>query len=208
MERDTNKQQFSYERRVKQNGALLTSSHITLNMDGTLAMLQSAEHTPDYSLKSFVSYQNQLGEVGRVQVEGDKVSFQLLQGITEKNNIEIAKSPVVVGPTLVGFILVNLEQLLRNKKIDFRFAVPERLETIGFSVEQIKSDISGQIKIKMSPSNFVIALAVKPLYFSFDAKSKQLVAFVGRVPPKVKINNAWKDFDASLQYEYFSDDYL
>ena len=118
------------------------------------------------------------------------------------------KDPVVVGPTLFGFILVNMERLLGGEKIDVRFAVSERLETIGFKLEKAKEEISGKIQIKMSPSSFVISILVDPLYFTFDANTRKITKFEGRVPPKVKINDVWKDFDARTEYEFFRKSYL
>ena len=59
----------------------------------------------------------------------------------------------------------------------------------------------------MSPSSFLVGLAIDPIYFTFDASTKALVRLEGRVPTKVRAGDRWSDFDARVEYELVASSY-
>jgi hypothetical protein len=58
------------------------------------------------------------------------------------------------------------------------------------------------IVAKMKPTSMIIAALVKPLYFYFDKASGKMVEFRGRVLPKLKDGDKFKDLDAETVYSY------
>jgi hypothetical protein len=188
---------FIYERRVQVLPDGLRSTSFT--RDGTTpAVVEIAEHGTDYSLRRFVEYQHQLGQVGRVELTGGIATFTLVEGSTERTCSETVTDPVVVGPTLYGFIRQHWSPLMAGERLPIRFAVPSRLETIGFELERTAAD-AGEVTIRMRPTSPLIALVVAPLVITWT-EAGALLALDGRVPTRLPVDGQWRDFDAHTEY--------
>ena len=188
---------FVYERRVAEVDGRLVSTHLTRDPAGALVFADSAVHGPDYTLLDYTLHTNQFGQTGSVHVGATEVTFQL----GEQRKVEKPTLPVVVGPTLVGFIFKRLDRLRAGETLGVRFAVLDRLETLGFELVAVPS-ADGQTRVKMSPSSFLIGLAVDPVFFTFETEGETLTRIEGRVPPKVRVVDTWRDFDARVEYRY------
>ncbi|MDP1919510.1 MAG: hypothetical protein Q8L14_24880 [Myxococcales bacterium] len=197
---------FIYERRVDAQAAAVVSTHITREPSGAIAIVESATHSADYALADYTLFANQLGQTGSIHVTPEQVTFTLGTEQGSKTQTEQNTGPVVVGPTLVGFVVRRLDALQAGKALDVRFAVLDRLETIGFTLKAIDAP-EGQARVKMSASNFIFALAIDPIIFTFDRATGKLVRLEGRVPPKVRSGNTWADFDARVEYRFVADAY-
>jgi hypothetical protein len=86
-------------------------------------------------------------------------------------------------------------------------AVLDRLETIGFELTVVPGQ-ADQTRVRMTASSFLYRLFIDPIDFDFEASSGKLVRLEGRVPPKVWADNAWKDFDARVEYRFVAGSYL
>jgi len=94
-------------------------------------------------------------------------------------------------------------EILAGKTVSFRYASWERMETVGFDIKKSKElRESGEdlVQVKMSASSFVIAALVNPLFFTFSSDGKFLRKMSGRVAPKKKVGESWKDLDADVVY--------
>lgn len=198
---------YVYERRVEAVGGGLRSSHITRDPQGSIALAESATHDLDYRLSSYLLHANQLGQSGSVEVVGEEVRFRLEGGGQVEQASETQQDPVVVGPTLVGYIVRHLEALRSGQELPVRMAVLDRLETIGFRLSAIPGE-AGQTRIRMTASSFLYGLFIDPIDFDFEASSGKLVRLEGRVPPKVWADNRWRDFDARVEYRFVAGSYL
>lgn len=197
---------FVYERRVDDRGGAPIATHITRNSKGEVVYADSARHTTDYRLTDYTLHGNQMGQSGRVHVDKDQVSFQLTGPDGEHRNVETQSLPVVVGPTLVGYIFRNLPALVAGKKLPVRFAVLDRLETIGFDLQAVEAQ-PGQTRIRMKASSFLIARLITPTYFTFETATGKLVRIEGRVPPKVQEGERLRDLDARVEYQFVAATY-
>ena len=197
---------YVYERRVDATGERRVSTHITRDAAGVIQLAEAAEHAPDYTLASYTLYANQLGQTGTIRVSGDEVVFRVHENGAERTATERVDAPVVAGPTLVGYIFEHLEPLARGETVEVRMAVLDRLETIGFELEAVDAP-AGQTRIRMSPSSFLIGLAVAPIDFTYDAQTGSLLRLRGRVPTKVREGDHWADFDARVDYEMLAAKY-
>lgn len=197
---------FVYERQVGERGGALVSTHITREPSGATALHESATHSGDYALIDYTLHVNQLGQTGTIRVRKDQVTFERLDGAGRRTRTERRQGPVVVGPTLVGFIYRHLEALRASEVFDVRLAVLDRLETIGFRLQAVEGQ-PGETRIRMKPSSFLVALLVDPLYFTFESGTGKLIRLEGRVPPKVRAGDRWRDFDARVEYRYVASAY-
>lgn len=195
---------FVYERRVESSGGAMFSTHITREPSGAIALIEGAAHSEDYALTDYTLFVNQLGQTGSLHVEGDTATFRI-DG--ERTKTEQLSGPIVVGPTLVGFVFKRLEALRAKQRVGVRFAVLERLETIGFDLELVEALAPDQTRIRMSPSGFLYRLAVAPLFLTFETATGKLVRLEGRIPPKLRDGERWADFDARVEYRFVADAY-
>jgi hypothetical protein len=202
---------FVYERRVAVDvDSALVSTHLTRDPSGNIALAESAKHSPDYALFDYTLHRNQLGQTGTIHVERDQVTFRL-RGEREREGegrsaVETQAGDVVVGPTLVGYIVRHFEALRSSKVLSVRLAVLDRLETIGFELEKVAAE-PGQLRVRMTASSFIYRLVVDPLYFTFEASTGKLVRLEGRVPPKVAAGSSWEDLDARVEYRFVASTY-
>jgi hypothetical protein len=157
----------------------------------------------------FVRYdlqQKQLHESAKIEAKDGRVYFEYVDhdGKVKKDD-EKWNDNFVVGATLARHVRAHWAEIVAGKDVDMRFAVPERRETVGFKIfkEDVKKiDGHDVIVAKMKPTSMIIAALVKPLYFYIDTATKRVVEFRGRVLPKQKDGNSWKDLDAETVYSY------
>lgn len=196
---DRAKPLYFFERRIRGEGAEVHSTSYT--HDGQKPVLiETAIHDANYKVREFTENQFQLGTVGKMTVEGNKIHFHSVSGGKEKHAEETATSlPVVAGPAFFGFMYNNWDTLMAGKTVPFRYCVMHRMETIGFELEKVKSS-PDQVRIRMKPTSYVISLLVDPIHFTF-APDKSLLFLEGRVPPKIKKGDGWADLDAYEVYK-------
>lgn len=197
---------YVYERRVAEQDGALVSTHVTRDPAGEIQLAESATHSAGYELVDYTLYANQLGQHGSIHVEGDEVSFRLSDDGHEKTRVEHQPGDVVVGPTLIGYVFQRLDALAQGEVAEVRLAVIDRLETIGFRLEAVDGP-PGQMRVRMSPSSFLVGLAIDPIYFTFETSSKRLLRLEGRVPTKIRDGRYWSDFDARVEYELVASSY-
>ncbi|MCB0421469.1 MAG: hypothetical protein KDD61_10770 [Bdellovibrionales bacterium] len=192
-----------FERRVSEGKEIETVKFF--DPSGELAVEEEVRFS-NGQVESFVEKSFQTKAEGLIKVVMNRVLFEWsVEGKVKKDD-EALKGNFVTGLSLVRFVHKNWEPLKAGKEIDIRFAVPHRLETVGFSLKrQTQKEKKGSLLIKMKPSSFIISALVDPVYFTFDESSKELRSYVGRVKPKKKVNNSWKDLDAEVVYRFRED---
>jgi len=197
----TSRPTYVYERRVAGREGVLVSTHVTRDPSGGAVLHESATHTADHALSEYVLHANQLGQRGTIRVDGDQVAFELTEAGGRRSQVERAKGPVVVGPTLVGHIVRHLDALRAGEVLDVRLAILERLETIGFRLRSVGAQ-PGLTRVRMAASSFLVGLVVDPIDFTFETATGKLVRLEGRVPPKLRDGGGWRDFDARVEYRF------
>lgn len=188
---------FVYERRVEAVDGGAVSTHITRTPQGVVAVADQARHTSSYELLDYTLLTDQQGQSGRLHVEGDQVTLSL----GGQSRVEQGHGAVVVGPTLVGYMHTRLDTLRAGKTLPVRFALLDRLETLGFELACVSAE-AGQTRVRMTPASFVVGLVVDPVFFSFETASGKLVRIEGRVPPRTVSDGRLWDLDARVEYRF------
>lgn len=183
-----------YERRVQRSGDDWISSHVTMRSDEPI-LLQRAVHSSAYALLRFDAIQGQTGDVGRVVVDGDRVELSTRSG---HRRVEHTDLPVVVGPTLFGFVLQHFDALLAGDAIAIRFAAVERARTYGFTLRSIASD-DDLTKIELRADSWLVRTSIAPMTITFDTATRRVVRYEGRVPP---LRDDGRPFDARVEYDF------
>jgi hypothetical protein len=198
---------FVYERRVASRGNGVVSSHVTRTPQGSVALAEEALHDARYALARYELFTNQRGQRGSIRMQGDDVYFHLVEGTREQNAVEHHSGvPVLVGPTLVGYVVQHLPALRSGQRLDVRLAVLDRLETLGFELESVPAP-SGETQVRMRPSSLLVRLAVSPVLFSFETTSGKLLRLEGPVPTKLPTTAGLQDFDARVEYRFVASTY-
>jgi hypothetical protein len=197
---------YVYERRVGQEHGLPVAAHITRDGSGATILADSAIHATDYRLIDYTLHTNQLGQRGSIHVGEEGVRFRLEDGGGARTRTEKANAPVVVGPTLVGYIYKHLAQLRAGQVLPVRFAVLDRLETIGFQLAAVQA-APGQTRIRMKASSFLLAALIDPVTFTFESDTGKLVRLEGRVQSKIRRGDRLRDLDARVEYRFVADSY-
>lgn len=78
--------------------------------------------------------------------------------------------------------------------------------TYGFDL-RLESQQNGQTSFSITPSSFIIRLAVAPLRVVFDSATRNAIRYEGRVPPMEVVAGKRKDLDARVEYTSISPSY-
>lgn len=163
-------------------------------------------HLQGAKILSYEINQGQTQEKGRFKVEGDKIRFEYEGPNGKKKEAEEkTKGFILSTANFNAFVKENWQSLSSGKEMDVRFAVWDRLETVGFTLKKVHESASGSdkwIELRMKPTSFVIAALVDPIFLSYSMSDQKLIQMKGRVAPKQFKDGKWKDLDAKVLYTY------
>ena len=196
---------FTYERRVAHTADKLeVATHITHAPDGEVIIAEVASFAAGYALQRFDATNKQLGHSGSVVLSngGRHLEYRLLDKGKLSTASEDVDSPVVSGPSLHGFILSHWESLALGEPLPVRMIVLAKKQTYGFDIRRIESDRAevGRTSYSITPSSWIVRLAIKPLSVTFDNATRNVVRYEGRVPPMREIEDRLTTLDARVNY--------
>jgi hypothetical protein len=192
---------FRYERRLSNATTGLTASHITRDPSESVIILESATLSDQYEVRRLEVTNRQSGFTGSVRVSNDgrHLEYELNENGKVSKSTEDVSAPIVCGPSLFGFILKRWEPLKAGAKVPVRMVVIQDKTTYGFDLAYEKTT-HNQAIFTITPSSFLIRMAIAPLRVAFDASSRAPVRYEGRVPPMENIDGKLKNLDARVQY--------
>jgi hypothetical protein len=192
---------FSYERRVGRTASGLSSAHITHTPGGEVLIAEQAQFSADYALARFDATNRQLGYSGSVVLSqgGRHLEYRLVEGERVSTASEDVSDPVVSGPSLHGFILHHWDALGQGKRLPVRMIVMAKKTTYGFDIRRF-GEADGRTAFSITPSNWLLRLAIAPLMVTFDSSSRNVLRYEGRVPPMRAEGGKLKALDARVDY--------
>lgn len=194
-------QQYFYERWVIENENGTVANHTAYTMDKKKLVIQSAKENKSNSLIHYDEVHIQKGYIGSILIEDKKVKIIRRYKGKDEINIETLGNPVVVGPTLFGYIQNNWDSLIAGKENDISFGLIERLETFGFTIK-LKSKNSKEVNFILTPTSFLMKLFVSDLEVDFDPVTKKILRYKGPVPQYHIVDGDFKKVNATSIYEY------
>ncbi len=173
------------------------------DLDGQVVVQETGLTTGD-ELKEYFVERPQTKEKGHVQVRDGRVYFEY-EGADgkKKTDDEKLKGQVLCAANFTAFVRKNWNQLAGGEAVSIRYAVWDRRETVGFTLQKVgEVDRDGKkwMEVRMKPTSFVIAALVDPVHLWYSVDNKKLMLMKGRVVPKQQVNGQWKDLDAETVY--------
>jgi hypothetical protein len=193
---------YVYERRVALgNDGHLTASHLTREPGSQAIVIdETAQMTSAYALRRFDADNRQQGYRGRVTVSADgrRLDYELRRDdgriVRQRETVDV---PVVSGPSLHGFILGHWDRLAAGDKVDVRMIALAKTTSYGFRIA-LHSQGEGRTAFSITPTSWLVRLAVAPLTVAFDTATRQVQRYEGRVPPRLVVNGQAREFDARV----------
>lgn len=149
--------------------------------------------------------QKQINAQATVEIKEGKIYFSKTENGKTKTSDESLRGDTVISSSLTRYVKSKWADLMASKEVEFRIASWERMETVGFELKKMGTDkVDGQdvVTIRMKASSFIIAALVNPITFRFAADGSRLVSMSGRVAPKQKKGDSWKDLDGDVFYTH------
>lgn len=192
---------FRYERRLLDAATGPTANHITSDPAGRVIILESATLSDAYEVRRFEVTNRQSGFTGSVKVSSDgrHLEYELNDNGKISKASEDVSAPVVCGPSLFGFIMKHWEPLKAGTTIPVHMVVLQEKTTYGFDLKFGKS-ANDQATFTLTPSNFLVRMAIAPLTVTLDARTRAPVRYEGRVPPMESVDGKLKNLDARVEY--------
>jgi hypothetical protein len=134
------------------------------------------------------------------QIQGRNPGARVVKGV------ELLQTNTLISDTIYPFILEHWEDVMRGAAVKFRLVSLEPASTFGFKVvKEAETTASGRptVRIKMEPSNLVVAQLIRPIYFTIEKTAPHRVfSYVGRITPREKVGGAWKFVDAEAVIDW------
>ena len=124
--------------------------------------------------------------------------FLVTRGKERERRTEGPGSPVVVGPTLFGYVLEHWDELTGGANLSVRFAVTDKARTYNFKIRRSRTD-DDTTTISLTASSFFVRLFIREMSIVFDSRSKKVLRYIGRVPPR---SDGLKSVFAHVSYDF------
>ncbi len=119
---------------------------------------------------------------------------------------EVLNAGALVNDMMGDFVSSNFERVQAGAKVNCRYIVVSRKETVGLSLSKDgETTWHGQaaIILKLQPASPLISVLVDPLYFTVEkAAPHRVFQYVGRTTPKGGSPGHWKDLDAVTVFNW------
>jgi len=184
--------------------------------DGRLAAREHVLYDSG-GLKSYELEALQTSSVGRVTAGQSpaepgrtQLSFEYNKDLARTSHARIAHESLSSSPLvndMIGFFICeHFDKLNHGLKVNCRYIVVSRKETVGLSfTKEGETTYHGKpvILLKLQPTSPLISVLVDPLHFTVEKEPPhRVLQYVGRTTPKINEGGHWKDLDAVTVFEW------
>jgi hypothetical protein len=212
--RNSAKLLFKFRRTVSCSGANVSVVREYSYPDGRLAAREQVAYEGDV-LHSYRLEELQIGSSGVATLGRDphdpaktlvKVEYSKDPASRARARTEATESGVLVNDMVGAFIASNYERLQNGAKVNCRYLVISRRETVGLSlIKEGETSWHGHdaIVLRMQPTSPLISVLVDPLYFVVEkASPHRVLQYVGLTTPKIGETGHWKDLEATTVFDW------
>lgn len=176
---------YWYERRVWRRGNAWSAMHrtfATTDPAGHAPLVeQTVLHGDGYALVAYAEQHHQLGHRAEIAVEDEGIRFTVEEGGRRTTRRVKHRAPVVVGPTLFGFVMHHRARMARGERVALDFAVASRARLYRFVATQ-ETNEGGTSRFRVRPRSAILRWVVGDLLIVFEPSSDRVVAYEGPIP--------------------------
>lgn len=174
------------------------------DLEGKL-LHQEVDRTFSGKLQEMQIQQYQTEQSAKVTVKGNQVTFEKTKNGKTKTDSETFKGDLLVAGMVGPYISQNWQRLVEKKEVlKVRFAVWDRMETVGFSIRWIKESKKADQELsvfEMKPSSYFIQLLVNPIRLAYEKDGNHDPVWIeGRTAVKRKERGKWRDLNGRFEY--------
>lgn len=204
---------FAFRRTATRAGTNLTVRREYTAPDGKLAGRETVIYQGD-QLLTYALDELQTGANGSAKILCDpanpaagKIEFNYLVPRGKLETATESLRPDTLTSDMVGpFLSDHWTDLINGREVKCRYLVIPRMETVGFTFTRMaESSWRGKpvVVIRMAASSWVVGLKVDPLFFTIEQNGQhRILQYTGRITPKIKAKNGWKDLDAVTVFDW------
>lgn len=203
---------YKFKRTVTRSGNTVTAVREFTAPDGQPVGRERAVYEGD-NLVSYELEELQIMARGNIKLSRDSkteatIAFKYVSGNNTRTNVstESLRPDTLISDMIAPFLAAHWNDLMKGKVVKCRYVAADRAETVGFKfAKHAESMVQGKpaVIIKMSPSSFVIAALVDPLFFTMEKDGEhRVLQYDGRTTPKIRDGNKWKDLDAVTVFDW------
>lgn len=205
---------FKFQRSATRDGREVQVRQWFSLPDGSAACRENI-HYRDDRLVSYEMEDLRMGDRGSILIEQDpqkpKREIMLLehvknQGAKVQNATEVLQPNTLISDMIYPFILTHWDELMRGAAVKFHLISLDPPDTFNFRVVKESAatwDGKPVARIKMEPTNLIVAHLIRPIYFLIEtAAPHRVFSYIGRTTPKENVGGAWKFVDAEAVFDW------
>jgi len=205
---------YNFRRTASHSGSQTTVLREYTYPDGKLAAREQLAYDGK-SLRSYHLDEYQTDNWGTATLGPDPrdpartlltIQYSKDRGSRGQSRTEVLNARALVNDLMGEFISSNFERVQAGAKVNCRYVVLSRKETVGLSLSR-DGDTTwhGQPAsiLKLQPTSPLLSVLVDPLYFTVEkAAPHRVLQYVGATTPKVGAPGHWKDLDAVTVFNW------
>lgn len=196
---------FTFRRTASQTGDMVGVVREFRYPNGSIAARERVTYQRG-RLTRFELEEIQIGATGVATISQGNIDFEYVANGKRKRNTEAVADEPLTADSVGPFLAAHWDELNRGETVKFRYLVVPRLETIAFKLaSESPGDFKGKkvIRIKMTPSSWVVSKMLDPLTFTVEADPPhRVLQYWGRTTPKLRSGNSWRDLDALSVFDW------
>lgn len=175
-----------------------------MEADGTVFANKSVNYNFSSYQPSFEQTNNRNGEVIKVMQQGNDIiiTYKASSAEPETSKQLPLSQEMVIDAGFHPFIQEHWQSLLEGKKFDVDYVVPSKKATFGFRFGTdtcLENTKDGSVCFSLSPTSWVVKMAVEPIVVAYEENSKKLIRFTGRA----NISNKKGKYESvDIHYQY------
>lgn len=167
-----------------------------------------AHKTLDFSQSkitpSFLQLNERNGERIDVKQLGRQLTVNYLENRDAKEETESValEGGMIVDAGFDEFVKQYWQALLTGKELDVDYLVPSKQTTFGFRVSKatcLDGTQNGALCFSLTPTSWLVKMAVDPIVVAYDSQDKRLLRFTGRANI---CDTKGKYEQVDIQYQY------
>jgi len=213
---DRKKVLFKFQRSATRDGPDVLVRQLFTLPDGSVACRETI-HYRDDRLVSYETEDVRADTLGSIVIEPDpkkprreRVLLQHVQdrkqGAKIEKGVETLEPNTLISDTIYPFILAHWDELMQGVSVKFHLISLDPPDTFNFRiVKEAETTWDGKpvVRIKMEPTNLIIAHFIRPIYFMIEtAAPHRVFSYTGRTTPKAQIDGAWKFVEAEAVFDW------